>query len=386
MKFASAASREPDTDTALAQLFASLPAGPVDLTVVFLTAQHRGAAIHIADRIRETFAPGTLIGCTCEGVIGPGEEIERAHGMSLLTASLPGVTLDACHVMPAEWSLLLSDQTSFRDKFAIGDQTRALILIGDPFSTHPDRVLEAVDSYAPGLPAIGGMASGASRPWDNALLIDDELHTDGLLALTIGGKIQTDTVVSQGCRPIGGRMLVSEVEGQMVRKLAGKTPLQAIQEQIETLSEEDEALIEQGLCIGVAVSEYRTEFTRGDFLIRNLMGVDPDTGAIAVGEMLRPGQTVQLHVRDGNTADEDLRFLLAAGSDQRPPAGALVFSCNGRGTRMFETPDHDIRVLQEVFPAMPTAGFFAMGEIGPVGGQNRLHGHTASIALFREQE
>lgn len=387
MQFASANSRATDADAALDAILSALPhTGPTDLAAVFLTAQHRGSAIHIADRLREELRPGVLVGCTCEGVIGPDDEIEGVHGLSVLTARLPLTNVRPFHVMPGEWPTAVGNAIAFRDKLCISDDSRTLILLGDPFSTPAEQVLEAINHFAPGLPAFGGMASGATRPWDNALLMNDELHTDGLVGFTVSGDIEVEAVVSQGCKPVGGTMLVSAAEGPMLQKLGGLNALEAVQKQIETLSDEEEALVENGLFLGVAISEYREEFGRGDFLIRNLMGVDPNTGAIAVGEALRPGQTVQLHVRDANTADEDLRQLLSRHAGQGRPSGALIFGCNGRGTRMFDTPCHDVRTLQEILPGTPAAGFFAMGEIGPVGGRNHLHGHTASIALFRETQ
>jgi small ligand-binding sensory domain FIST len=384
MRFSAAASRVPKWIKALDEILVALPPGPADFVIVFLTSHHRGAAIGIADSLRERLSPGALVGCTCEGVVGPEDEIEREPGISVFSATLPGIIASPFHVMPSEMSVLMENPSMLRPKFAIGESTRALFLLGDPFSCPVEPLLDSLNTNVPGLKVLGGMASGASRPWDNALIMNDELHTDGLVGFSLGGAIEVETVVSQGCRPIGGRLVVSEVEGPLLKKLGNMNALEAIQNQIDNLSDKEQALVENGLSLGVAVSEYREEFRRGDFLIRNIMGVDPDTGAVAVGDEVRPGQTVQLHVRDAQTAGDDLRDLLSESMSAEPPLGALLFSCNGRGSRMFDAPGHDVRTLQAIYPGIPVAGFFAMGEIGPIQGRNCLHGHTASIALFSE--
>ncbi|MFM7251404.1 MAG: FIST C-terminal domain-containing protein, partial [Planctomycetaceae bacterium] len=146
------------------------------------------------------------------------------------------------------------------------------------------------------------------------------------------------------------------------------------------IDEVDRQLVRSSLHIGRVASEYQERFRRGDFLVRNVVGADPDTGVIAVGDLVRTGQTVQFHVRDAGTAHEDLLHLLAAAASPAP-AGALAFTCNGRGTRLFPEPHHDARAIQDCLGALPVTGFFAQGEIGPIGKRNFLHGFTASIAL-----
>ena len=191
------------------------------------------------------------------------------------------------------------------------------------------------------------------------------------------------TVVSQGCRPYGSPLTVTRAEGNVIYELAGRPTMERLIDQIKHgLSVADVANLESGgLHLGRVIDEHRSEFGPGDFLVRNVVGVDRATGAVAVNDEVPVGTTVQFHVRDADTADEDLRALLAA----RHGDGALVFTCNGRGERLFDQPDHDAAVVSELVGPVPTAGFFAAGEFGPIGGSNFVHGFTAAIALFRDR-
>jgi small ligand-binding sensory domain FIST len=199
------------------------------------------------------------------------------------------------------------------------------------------------------------------------------------------GPLGLRSVVSQGCRPIGRPFLVTRARQNVIEELGGRPVLEQLQELWQALTPEDQELFQQALHIGLVMNEYRGEFRRGDFLVRNVMGLDRDTGALVITDRVRVGQTVQFHVRDAATADEDLHALMRpdAGAQGRP-AGALVFSCNGRGTRLFPEPHHDARAIRAEAGDIPLAGFFAQGELGPVAGQNFIHGFTASVALFEE--
>jgi len=229
------------------------------------------------------------------------------------------------------------------------------------------------------------MASSAERPGENALLLNGDLWEEGVVGIRIAGPIRVETVVSQGCRPIGETLLITKAEGNMLHSLGGRNALEVTQEILETLRPEEQELIrKEGLFLGIVVNEYQPAFERGDFLVRSIRGADPNNGALAVGENVRAGQTIQFHIRDARTADEDLRLLMArAAEDETAPTGGLLFSCNGRGVRMFDLPNHDVRGVLEAIPETPLAGFFAAGELGPIGGKNFLHSHTASIAIFR---
>lgn len=206
--------------------------------------------------------------------------------------------------------------------------------------------------------------------------------------MALSGNIAVRSVISQGCRPIGDRFIVTKAEHNVIQELGGIPALQCLQAVFQHLSSDERAQAQRALHIGIAMDEHRAQFTRGDFLIRNLLGADQQTGAIVIGDVVQEGQTVQFQVRDAHSADEDLHALLAAPPLEvpAPPLGALLFSCCGRGKGLFGIPDHDASVLGQQLGAIPLAGFFAQGEVGPVGGRNFLHGYTASIAIFSEPE
>jgi small ligand-binding sensory domain FIST len=238
----------------------------------------------------------------------------------------------------------------------------------------------------PDLPVIGGMASGARGPGGSRLLLDGTILVDGAVGVLIGGGATIETIVSQGCRPIGSPYVVTRGEGQFVRELAGRPALERLDEVATTLAPDDISLINRtGLHLGRVIDEHKATFDRGDFLVRTVLGGDRDHGAIAVNDVLDVGVTVQFHVRDADSADEDLRQLLGERAQSPVPDGALLFTCNGRGRHLFGLPDHDAGLLADVLGPVPTAGMFSAGELGPVGGRNFVHGFTASIALFSDR-
>jgi small ligand-binding sensory domain FIST len=236
----------------------------------------------------------------------------------------------------------------------------------------------------PNAQAVGGLAGGGRGPGDNRLLKNGEVFDGGVVGVQLSGPIAIRTVISQGCCPIGERYVVTRAEQNMVFELGGKPALTRLQEVFESLEGTRRRDAHRALHIGIAIDEHRSRFERGDFLVRNLVGADQQAGAIAIGDLVQEGQTVQFQLRDAKSASDDLHVLLAAdrSKHRNPPLGALLFSCCGRGEGLFGQPHHDSRVVQERIGPIPVAGFFAQGEIGPVGGKNFLHGYTASVALF----
>ena len=360
--------------------------GRPDVVFAFFTGDHLQQIRRCASRLHEQLEPQCLIGCSAEGVIGFDREIERAPGVALLLGRLPNVRLHSFHVPRNDWPDLMADRDLLADRLAIGEETRAVLTLPDPFTTPIGSVLSEFDEAFPGLPIIGGMASAARRPGENVLILDDEAHDEGMVGISLAGPVDVQTVVSQGCRPIGPTYVVTKGRDNIIEQLGGRSALHALRETVHSLPAGEQDLFQNGLFIGRAISEYRERFGRGDFLVRNVIGIDQEQGVIALADHIRVGQTVQFHVRDAATATEDLRLMLTSQGDLTPAAGALLFSCNGRGTRMFDAPCHDIGVAAESLPQTPIAGFFAAGELGPVGGKNFIHGHTASLVLFRPKE
>jgi small ligand-binding sensory domain FIST len=256
----------------------------------------------------------------------------------------------------------------------------ALMVLGDPFSFPADRFLNRINEDQTGRPVVGGMASAASRPGENRLILGRDVPDRGAVAVYLNGNLRVRSVVSQGCRPIGSHFIITRAEKNVIHELGGVTAYDRLKE----LATHEQEMVREGLHLGRVVNEYQDRFEQGDFLVRNVLGVDPDTGAIAIGDYVRPGQTVQFHVRDAQTADAELRQLLSrmANDDNASPQGGLLFTCNGRGSRLFSEPHHDAAAIEEALGSIPVAGFFAAGELGPIGGTNFIHGFTASIALF----
>jgi small ligand-binding sensory domain FIST len=261
----------------------------------------------------------------------------------------------------------------------------SFVLLADPFSMDAMALLAGLDEAYPGRPKVGGMASGGQSPGSHLLFQDAAIHREGAVGLAITGAAEILPLVSQGCRPIGPRCVITKGEHNVIRELAGRPALGVIRGIVEGLAGRDRELASTGLLVGRVVDEAKPEFHRGDFLIRGLVGADEASGAVAVGDLIRRGQTIQLQVRDGVSADEDLKALLghhATALKAQPPAGALVFACNGRGTGMYGDADHDSRVLREAVPGLPLAGFFCNGEVGPIGNRTFLHGFTSSVGFL----
>lgn len=386
MQFCSAATTERDVDHAVVALAgevcAQVDAPAFDFAMAFFSADFASVAPSGADRLYTALNPRALIGCTGEGVIGKDQEIENQPAITLVAARLPGVNIVPFSLDADDWDAL-GDATRFRALVGAPDQTRLIVMVADPFSTPIDQVLEAFNAHCAGIPIIGGMASGTQQPGSNALLLNDRAFASGAVGVALAGDFDVDIIVSQGCRPFGRTFTVTEAEDNVILRLEGELPLTHIQTLVAQLSEEDQALLKNGLFVGRAIESGRGSLGRGDFLIRGLIGVDRQSGAIGVGDYIRAGETIQFFLRDQRTAEEDLEMLLTPQMLDAPPSGALLFSCNGRGTRLYDHPNGDISTIQNILGGIHLAGFFAAGEIGPVGGKNFLHGHTASMALFR---
>ena len=384
MPFAAALSEHPVAAHAVGEAVGQVldQLGPFpDVAIVFLTPAHGGALEDVAGVVREVLPPSVLLGCVSESIVGTGREIEAAPGITLWAARLGPVAGLRLRALPLDDGVTF-DGIGFAPPFS----AQALLLLADPFTFPPDEFLSALHERHPELPVIGGMASGARGPGGSRLVLDGDVLVDGAVGALIGPGVDIETIVSQGCRPIGSPYVVTNGEGPFVRELAGKPALVRLDEIATTLTPEDISLINStGLHLGRVINEHKATFERGDFLVRNVLGGDREHGAIAVNDVLEVGTTVQFHVRDAGSADEDLRDLLAERARQSMPDGALLFTCNGRGRRLFGLPDHDAGLLADVLGPLPTAGMFSAGELGPVGGRNFVHGFTASIALFTDR-
>jgi len=365
-----------------------------DLVIAFVSHHYARSFEKIPGYIKDKLNPKALIGCSAGGLIGGGEEVEHEKGIALAGAVMPGVKLSGFHIFneqlpdgdapPSEWEKIVGVESSVEPSF---------ILLPDPFSFRIDSMLQGLDYAFANSVKVGGLASGANEPGRNALFLNDDVYTEGMVGLAVSGNVVVDSVVAQGCRPIGKPLTVTACQGNIVLELDGEPAIQMLKSVLEDLSPQDQELARNSLFLGVVMDEFKTDFKCGDFLIRNLVGLVPEAGAIVVGELLRQGRTVQFHLRDAATSSEDLRMMLKNYCDRTrltgsgaQAQGALLFSCLGRGKYLYGSKNHDSDSFREYVGDVPLTGFFCNGEIGPVGGTTFLHGYTSSFGLFRAKE
>lgn len=387
MPYAAALSTAPDAATAAVQVSraaASLDGRPPDLAVLFFSAHHFYAAGELAGAIQEQVRPKAFVGCMGEAIVGTGREVEDDPAVSLWLADFGGaVAVEPFHLQTEptpDGPALLGWPDGMEEA---EPQSSTLLVLGDPYTFDvTDAFFPRVQVFAPGLPVVGGMSSGSPGPGKTLLVHNGEVVTAGAVGALLRGGPRWRTVVSQGCRPVGRPLVVTKGRENLIQEVGGQPPLAYLTDLFQELPPRDRQLLQRALHVGLAMTELKEAFGPGDFLIRNLMGLDQDTGALAITDRVRVGQTIQFHVRDADTADEELTALLRADRAKGPAAGALLFTCNGRGTRMFSTADHDAAAVAREVGPVPTAGLFAAGEFGPVGGANFIHGFTASVVLF----
>jgi small ligand-binding sensory domain FIST len=350
----------------------------VDLAFVFLSPAHLVEAEAAAEAVREELAPRHLLGCVAEGVVGRVRELEEGPAVAVWAGALPGAEIECFHAAAVQ-----RDEGIVVADFPELDDPGLVALLVDPFTFPAGPFLTRLNEAHEQIPLVGGIAAGGGRPGAQALILDGAVHAEGAVGVVVSG-LPVLTVVSQGCRPIGREAVITRCEGNVVYELAGKPALERLRTEIATLSSEEQALAARGLLAGLVIDENRPEYDTGDFLMRGLLGADEASGALALGDIARVGQTLRFFVRDAASADADLREALGDALRRARPAGALLFTCNGRGTNMFPQPDHDARVVAEALGTQALAGFFCGGEIGPVGGKAFLHGFTATLAVFLE--
>ncbi|MGH7723985.1 MAG: FIST signal transduction protein [Candidatus Eiseniibacteriota bacterium] len=372
-----------------------LNGAPPDVAFVFLSPHHRADAAAVSTAIAETLVPRHVVGCSARGIIGAGREIEERPGLSVTAARLPGVDVHTFRLddrdlpdedaAPRAWEAALGVPAS-----EASGRTPHFVVLADPFSFSADRLLRGLDYAYPQSAKVGGLASASDKAGGNALLVDGDTLTAGCVGVALGGAIAVDTVVAQGCRAIGETMRVTRARQNFVLELDGKPPLEVLRGLVPQLSERDQKLVRTSLFLGVSADALTDTPRSGEYLIRNILGVSPDNGALAIGELPRVGQAVQFHLRDALASAEDLdqridHYVggLETREGARAPAGALLFSCLGRGMHLYGRPDHDTDAFRERVGDIPLGGFFANGEIGPVHGVTYLHGFTSSFAVFR---
>jgi small ligand-binding sensory domain FIST len=369
-----AISTHPETPRAIDEIVRSLKASQADswdLAFIFASPDHLDGLADIGRKIVDDAIARHAIGSTAQSVIGIDREVEEAPCLAILVINTPGPV----HCLQLEDSESLGFDPSSRPGAKV-------FLFADPFRFDAEEWARKLAAINPSVPIIGGYASASRQAGGNRLLLDREAFDHGAVAVVTDSPVRI--VVSQGCRPIGRPLIVTKAEGNVIRELGRRPALDALRQVIDELPPEDRALTQGGIHVGCVINEYQERFDRGDFLVRNILGVDR-TGGLAVSDRPRVGQTIQFHVRDAATADEDLRSLLLVDRElqaTKPPKAALLITCNGRGRNLFSAPNHDVGAIREFHRSLPVAGFFAMGEFGPIANHNFIHGFTSVIAYF----
>jgi small ligand-binding sensory domain FIST len=388
MKIHTALSRAETTseaiDGACREISAAFGDRRIDLIFVFFSPHHTESADFLASMLEDRLHPQVILGCSAESIIEGTQEIEGQPALCLWAAHLPGAILTPFHLRFEQTEEGVTTM-GWPEQIPVSGDNLSFVLIGEPFSTPIEALLQELRQRYPKAPAIGGMASAAHQPGANRLIFNGRTVEDGAIGVALSGAVRIRTVVSQGCRPIGDRFMITLAEQNIIHELSGKAALDRLREVFSLLTPVEQRQAERALHLGIVIDEHKEQFDRGDFLIRNLIGADQQTGSFALGDIVKEGQTVQFQLRDAAAASEDLHALLTgerAVHGGTPPIGALIFSCNGRGQRFFRAPNHDASAIRKEMGGLPVGGFFAMGEIGPVGGNNFLHSYTASVALF----
>jgi small ligand-binding sensory domain FIST len=373
-------------DESVEAILSQMDGKAVDLTIIFVSPQFKGKYEEIPKLIRDRISSGHFLGCSGGGIVGGGKEAEQQAAFSMTCANLPDVEIKGIHTD----TMKLPDQDTapsvWREWLGVDvEKNPSFIFLADPFSFQGEEFLAGVDFAYPNSSKVGGLASGAQAQGGNALYLNDKIYNNGLIGLALSGNVGMDTIVAQGCRPIGDPVKVSKCDGTLLTEMDGQPPLELLQSVYEGLDENDKSLVQTSLVLGIEMDPLKDNPQQGDFLIRNIMGVEREIGGIQVGTLLREGQLVQFHLRDKAMSAEDLKLMLnryKANKNFKNTSGALLFSCLGRGQYLYGKPNHDSDMFRDHIGDIPLGGFFCNGEIGPVGKTTFLHGYTSSFGIF----
>jgi small ligand-binding sensory domain FIST len=367
------------------RLRARLPAKEVSLGLVYLSPKFFPHAAQVLEILRVHARIPLLAGCSGSGLVANAEELEGAGGLVLALYSLPGAKLKGVRFTEEQVATAAGENFWPVETGVAKDKVNGWLAFVDPFHLDAEKWLRSWnENYSP-LPVYGGLASGNFPEPLTQLYLDGEVFEDGGVAIAVGGEVTLTGVISQGCTPIGEAWTLTRVQQNLIQHIGNRPAYAVLSETVQQLSAEEQRKVQGNLHIGLVVNEYLDEFHRGDFLVRNLLGGDPNSGVLQVGALPRMGQTIQFQRRDAAAASEDLNELLARAKKNLADTeiyGGCLFCCNGRGKNLFGRPSHDSELVQAHFGPTGVAGFFCNGEIGPVGEKNFLHGFTASLALF----
>ncbi len=394
MKWASSISEKTSLEDAVKECISNVQTQMSDeaihLAVIFVSPHYQADYDSVPDLVRQGLGPVVVLGCSGGGIIGDGQEVEQRPAVSITVASLPGVEIVPFHLdgdnlpdldaPPQAWEEAVNVSPSLSPQF---------VMLADAFSFPVQNLLMGLDYAYSESAKIGGLASGAQQQGGNALFLDGQVYRSGAVGVALHGNITVDTVVAQGCRPVGQPMRVTESRRNVLAQLDGQPPMTVLKDLFQKSDDRDRELMRNSLFLGVVMDEFIDDPKQGDFLIRNVVGMDDRTGVLAIGELLKEGQLVQFHLRDAQTSTDDLTQVLeryAEENRENQAQGALLFSCLGRGQFLYGQANHDTELFRDKLGSVPLGGFFCNGEIGPVSGTTFLHGYTSSFGIFRARE
>ncbi len=375
------------------ELRQELDGAPVDLLLGFVSPHYSRHFKSLPKIVSEEFGARVFIGCSAGGIIGGGQEIEQERCIAFTAASLPDVAITPFHLTDNMMPDLDDSTESWQQLVGVKNAEQpCFILLPEPFSFRPNILVEGLDYAFPKCVKIGGLVSGGRTPGENSMFLNDKCYSDGVVGVAVAGNVVIDTVVAQGCKPVGSPLRVTRCKRNMLFELNGEPAVMALKHLIEGLSEHERDLAKDAVFLGMVMDEKKDSVEAGDFLVRNILGIEPTTGALIIGELLHDTRTVQFHVRDASSSADELRLLLKRYRDEKlqggdiAAAGALLFSCLGRGSYLYGQANHDSDCFRSYLGMVPLGGFFCNGEIGPIGNNTFLHGYTASFGIFREKE
>ncbi|MGD9789330.1 MAG: FIST N-terminal domain-containing protein [Phycisphaerales bacterium] len=414
LKLASALSTNARSEAAGAHvarlLSESLGSDTPNLVLVFFSPHHAESAHELLAVLRRDLPNAAIVGASAGSVLADAVELEGSPAVAALALHATGARIHPFaldHADPIDDTQAAHEH--LRERLGITRDLSGILFFPDPFSIPLIKLLPSLNAVStlacPDHPApiLGGLCSGSKTPGGNVLFLNDRVMRAGAVGVSISGDLTIDTVVSQGCRPFGPPLVVTKARHNLILELGGRRAPEVLAEAIQSLGESARATLSDGLLVGLVINEYKERFGRDDFLMRPVVGLDQNSGGVAINDLVRVGQTVRLHYRDKTTAEEDLALLLDAQQLRDPPKGVFLVTCHTRGRRLFGRPHHDAQAVQRAFEppqagedlakggrpvagmarSIPLAGFSALGEIGPIAGQSFLHGSTACLALFR---
>ena len=357
----------------------------VSLGLVFMSPKFFPQAQATLEILRVHARIPLLAGCSSASLVAGSREIEDATGIVLALYSLPGAELKGFRFTQTQVEEAGDENYWPLESGVAQKKSNGWLAFIDPFHLDAESWVRSWNqSYAP-LPVFGGLSSGIFSEQTTQVYLNGEVFEDGGVAISVGGEVKLSGVISQGCTPIGETWTLTHVEQNLIHQIANRPAYAVLAETVQQLSPADQQKARGNLFIGLVVNEYLEDFHRGDFLVRNLIGGDPNSGVLAVAALPRAGQTMQFHRRDAAAANEDMGELLGHAKKKIGRAtiyGGCLCCCNGRGKNLFGQPNHDAERVQNELGPLGLAGFYGNGEIGPVGDKNYLHGFTASLALF----